>query len=993
MKKQFLLILSLLALLVSTAVAQQVSGKVTDESGDPIVGASVTAKGTSAGMVTDLDGNYSLTMPKGSTTIKFSYVGFKEQEEVVGTRTTINVKMSGENLLQETVVIAYGTATNKELTGSVGRVKGKQIENVPIASIDQILQGKVAGLQSVSATGQPGRNADVRLRGIGSITAGSSPLYVVDGIPLVEGSRLASIDPNIIESVSVLKDADATSIYGSRGANGVILITTKRGKGDGKTTIRLDYEQGTNNIAYANEIKPLNADEYKTIALEGLTNAGASAATIASTSTAYGFDRNSNTDWLSLTTRQGLQRQYNVALDGGDAKTQFTVSGGYFKQEAPVVASEFTRISGSFSINHKVSDMLKMGVSAQGSQSQEFGPTQGGAFRNPILSAYFLTPFQRVYNDDGVTYRTDRGEYPSIYNPLAIAEVDKNDVRFLRILGSGFVTFSPIKNLDITSRMGLDYLNFVSDFYRNPFFGDARNAAGSATAFFSKNFNYTWTNTAAYKYYVGGDKTTFLNLLAGYEAQKSEYKDINAYSEGFPSTTDLTLPIVAANPKTATSSSAGFAVASVFSKVGFVYQDKYSINASVRRDGSSRFGSNNRYGTFWSIGAAWNIDQEPFLKDNKVFSTVKLRGSYGVNGNGSIGDFSWRPLYGYGANYTGAPGSFPSNVGNIDLTWELNKPLDVGLVLGIFKDRLKAEFAWYRRVTSNLLLNEPLSRTSGFNSILRNVGSMENKGIELTVEATPISAAGFKWDVNFNIAFNKNKILTLNSGQYDFVDGRNIRRVGEDFQSLYMREWAGVNPDNGDPQWWKDSTRTEKTNSYNTALRYIQGSASPKYFGGFTNTFSFKGIELSGTLYYNFGNYVNDAWGGFLLSDGANPNFNRSKAQLARWQKPGDVTDVPKYIHNSARNSQATSTRFMYQGDYVRLRDVTLAYTIGKNILGKIDHNPVSSVKIYLRGTNLWTWVKDKRLYFDPENNSVSGLNDLQVLTAKTILGGVNITF
>ena len=258
------------------------------------------------------------------------------------------------------------------------------------------------------------------------------------------------------------------------------------------------------------------------------------------------------------------------------------------------------------------------------------------------------------------------------------------------------------------------------------------------------------------------------------------------------------------------------------------------------------------------------------------------------------------------------------------------RPSGIWKILGIFKDRLKTEFAWYRRVTSNLLLNEPLSRTSGFNSILRNVGSMENKGIELTVEATPISAAGFKWDVNFNIAFNKNKILTLNSGQYDFVDGRNIRRVGEDFQSLYMREWAGVNPDNGDPQWWKDSTRTEKTNNYNTALRYIQGSASPKYFGGFTNTFSFKGLELSGTLYYNFGNYVNDAWGGFLLSDGANPNFNRSKAQLARWQKPGDVTDVPKYIHNSARNSQAASTRFMYQGDYVRLRDITLAYTIGK---------------------------------------------------------------
>ena len=359
MKKLFLLILSMMLFAIGTIMAQtNVSGKVTDDNGDPIVGASVIVKGTTAGMVTDLDGKYSLSIPKGSSTLVFSYVGFDTKEEEIGSRTSIEVKMTTGNILQETIVVAYGTATNKELTGSVGKVKAKQIENVPIASIDQILQGKVAGLQSVAATGQPGRNADVRLRGIGSITAGSSPLYVVDGIPLTDGTRLASFDPNIIESVSVLKDADATSIYGSRGANGVILITTKRGKGDGKTTVRFDYEQGNNNIAYSNDIKPLNADEYKTLVLEGLTNANASAATIASTSTAYGFDRASNTDWLSLTTRQGLQRQYNVGMDGGDARTQFTVSGGYFKQQAPVIASEFTRLSGSFSVNHKISDKI-----------------------------------------------------------------------------------------------------------------------------------------------------------------------------------------------------------------------------------------------------------------------------------------------------------------------------------------------------------------------------------------------------------------------------------------------------------------------------------------------------------------------------------------------------------------------------------------------------------------------------------------------------------
>jgi TonB-dependent starch-binding outer membrane protein SusC len=1003
--KKVLLLLSMTLLSIGSMLAQKtVTGKVTDDNGDPMVGSTITVKGTSAGTLTDADGNFSLSVPNGATTLLFSFVGFTSREEVIGSRSVINVKMTSDNLLQETVIVAYGTATNKELTGSVGKVKGKAIENVPMASIDQILQGKVAGLQSVGTTGQPGRNADVRLRGIGSINAGSSPLYVVDGVPLVEGSRLAAIDPNNIESVSVLKDADATSIYGSRGANGVILITTKRGRGDGKTTIRFDYEQGTNDVAYANEIKPLNADEYKTLVLEGLNNAGASAATIASTSTAYGLDRTSNTDWLSAVTRQGLQQQYNVAVDGGDAKTQFSVSAGVFKQQAPIVASEFSRLSGSFSLDHKLSNFVKIGLSAQGSNSIEVGPSQGGAFRNPLLSAYFLTPFQRPYNDDG-TFRTDRVEYPSIYNPLAIADVDKNTLSFFRTIGSGFVTISPIKNLDITSRIGLDYTTINVDNYRNPFFGDARTTQGSALAFTGRNLNYTWTNTATYKYYLGGEKNTFINFLAGYEAQKADYKDVTAYSEGFPLTTDLTLPVIAANPKTASSSSTGFAVASVFSKVGFVYKNRYSVSASIRRDGSSRFGTNTRYGTFWSVGAAWNIDEEDFMKNNKIFSTVKLRGSYGVNGNGALstsftdgspnvnGDFRWRPLYSYGANYNGSPGSFPSNPGNLDLSWELNKPLDIGFVLGIFKDRLKTEFSWYRRETSSLLLNEPLSRTSGFSSIFRNIGSMENKGIELTVEATPIATRGFKWDINFNIAFNQNKILSLNDGQYDFIDGRFIRRVGSDIQSVYARSWAGVDPANGDPLWWKDSTMTEKTNNYNTALRFIQGSASPKYFGGFSNTFSYEGFELSAQFNYSIGGKVSDAWGGFLLSDGTNPNFNRSKAQLARWQKAGDITDVPKYIHNSARNSNANSTRYLYDGDYVRLRDITFAYTLRKKIMDKIPGNPISSMKFYVRGSNLWTWVKDKRVYFDPENNGVNGLNDLQILPTKTILGGINITF
>lgn len=980
-----------------------ITGKVTDAKSNPVVSASVLVKGTSIGSVTKEDGTFSLNVPANARVLVISAVGMATQEVNIANKTTVDVVLqNSDETMQEILVVGYGTVKKSQFSGSVSTVGPKQIENVPMSSVDKILQGKVAGLRSVSGTGAPGSNQTIILRGLGSITASTAPLFVVDGVPINSGelarisptsNALAGLNPNDIESVSVLKDASATSIYGSRAANGVILITTKSGRA-GKTRVRFDTETGFSELAFMNEdARPLNTAQYKELTAEGIVNltgwsqAQAESYVDANFGTALGV----NTDWLDVVTQRGNNSRYNLAVDGGNTQTQFRLSGELYNEEGTIIKSKFKRYGVNLSASHKINDKMKLSFRLPASFSSQSNPNNGGFFRNPVLSSFFLLPTQKPYNDDGTVNVSRSGfpNFPSLYNPVAIAELSSRDTRTLQLRPNVEYLFNNIVDgLNFTSRYGVDFNNLEENQYDSKIHGDARNVGGRAYAYQTRYFNWVFTNLLNYKRSWGQSKDISSDVMLGYEAQKSQGYFVSTYGEGFPPTEELRYPSVAANPKLASADRTDYAFSSILSQLRVGYKDKYILDGSLRRDGSSRFGPINRFGTFWSVGATYNIDRESFMNNIDWMNTTRLRVSYGVNGNGGIGNYTWITTYAFGSNYNGNNGSAPGNTGDSSLTWEINKPFNVGIDLGFFKNRLNLTVDYYIRKTTSLLLDANLPLSTGVRFVRTNIGSMENKGIEISLQGTPVRVKDFSWDINFNFAYNKNKITGLYEGR-DLPSGAFLLRKGYDAQTFYVRQWAGVDPANGDPLWYKDVNKSGTTNVYSQAAQVLYGSATPKYFGGFTNTFTYKGFYIQGQLNYNFGNLLRDTWARYYMGDGFGGGFNKMRAELRRWRKPGDVTDIPKYVFNGNKLSSEFSSRFLYKGDYIRLRDLQVGYNFPKDIVSKIH---ASSLNFYVRGTNLWTWVKDKNLKFDPEQGGTSQTN-LDIFIPRTLSVGLSVIF
>ena len=986
-----------------TSPAQtQITGKVTDsKDGLPLAGVSVREKGANAGVQTDISGNFRLAVSGRGRVLVFTYVGYAPEELNLGGRTSVSLSMSTEDKkLTEVVVTAYGSQEKKKITGAVAKVDGKEFEQIPLVSVDGMLQGKVAGVQSVASSGQPGALQEIRIRGIGSILASSEPLFVIDGVPVNTGdfsrntttsNALAGLDPNDIESLSVLKDASAATLYGSRAANGVILITTKKGR-VGKTRLGFNAEYGSGSAAAINNnSKPLTYDQYTKLTSQGYANAVGDTTGVTGFLQSLGYGNGFKTNWLDVVTRPGVTQQYNLSASGGDPKTTFYISGNYFKQTAVVIASDFTRYTGNINLHHIVSSKVAVGITLNAAHYDQTSPNQSAFFRAPVLAGYFLTPFQHPYNQDGsIDY--SKNDFPQIFNPVAIARYDRQVLGNTKLLGTAFLEYTILKGLKFTSRVGLDYFNLEEISYENPFFGDAATTNGSLTTFYTRVFNWVWTNTLDYHLNFDRDANLTMDLKVGYESQKSKELDVSENGTGVPLLTSLVLPPTSA-PKIASASGTDYSFESALSNLQLNYLNKYSLQASLRNDGSSRFGTNNQYGTFWSVGAAWNLDREGFLIDSKWITGLKLRASYGVNGNGNLSanNYLALPLYGFGGStvdYNQNIGSFPANVGNPNLTWELNKPLDIGIELSVLKNRLSLEADYYDRKTSKLLENVPLSLTSGFGTYTDNIGSMENKGIELTINAAPVVTKNFRWDINFNIALNRNRVTALDNNA-DIINGTNIIRVGQDVQSVYTFIWAGADPQTGAGQWYTDATKKTKTSDPTQVQNAIIGTASPKGFGGLNTSFTYKGLTLSGQFNFQYGNLEFDQWGFLSTSDGAFFTLNQNQKELRAWQKPGDITDIPQYVAGNGSNSNTTSSRYFYKGDYIRLRNLTLSYTVPKGILSKIG---MDNALIYLRGTNLWTKAFDKNITFDPEQ-PINGVNDLQILIQETFSVGLNLNF
>ncbi|MDE3125699.1 MAG: SusC/RagA family TonB-linked outer membrane protein [Bacteroidota bacterium] len=1021
--RKFYFLLLCLCLTAGQVFAQNrtITGKVTDEKGEPLVGVSINALGGDkkvfATAVTQSGGIYSIQVSEKVKGLQFSHVGLDEQYIPVGNKGIINLSLSSSSKdLSEVVVTGYGLQKKSNSTAAVVKVGGEQLADKPFGSIDQMLQGAAAGVQSVASTGQPGANQQIRIRGVGSFSlSASQPLYVIDGVVMNGGDLsngngggfninpstnvLATLNADDIESVSILKDAAATSIYGSRGGNGVIIITTKSGK-MGKTQFNVSAEYGNNNvIAPPAAGRALQAADWFTLLKEGLVNNNSSQTTINNTLASYGYGNGVDIHWFDLVTQTGIQNQYNLSASGGDGKTKYFISGGYFKQQGTTIATDLTRYSGNIKITHAATDRLSfttkvtVGDVVQNSALASSGISGGGGyFGNPGYVSLVLRPTQNPFNPDGtLNISGNNFGFPAHYNPLYIAANDKRWLKALTILGSENIEYKIWKSLKFTSNLGLQYNGNEEYQFNNQFHGDGSGTAGYALSIYTRNFLWNWYNQFDYHFDINKNKKFYADVKVGYEATRNAFLQQQGSAQSFPPKLDLYSSQNAATSTLGIQLSSDYAFTGAYSNANISYDDRYSLYGSFRRDGSSRFGSKNPYGNFYSVGFAWNVMNENFMKSMTAITNLKVRASYGTNGNAEIGNYQWRPSYGFGYNYNGVAGGTFNNIGNINLTWEQNKQFDVGVDVSLFKNRINITADYYKRKTDGSLLSQQISRTTGFTGVISNLGGLENKGIEFSISLIPIQTKDFSWQINFNYSHNKNYVSSLPTGdQYNPQSSSFLMRVGQPFYSFYTRGWAGVDPNTGSPLWYTDSTKSATTTSFASAKLFLVGkSASPTDFGGLGNTFTYKNFTFGIDFYYNYGNYIIDNYARFF-TDGSFPTRGKYAFMMNRWQKKGDITNVPKYIYGDPRNGASGSDRIIYKGDYIRLRNLQVGYRLtNKAVLNKLH---LSAMAFYVRGSNLWTKIYDNNLTSDPEQG-VQGFNNQSVAPSKSVTVGLNVTF
>jgi len=973
----------------NTSLASTISGKVFDEKGVSVPGVNIvlTSDGFKQNTVSNASGDYQFTIINaGNYTIEASYIGFNKYVQVIAVKNSniiknISLVPSSEDL-SEVMVVAYGKQTKASFTGSAKELKGPVLNGSPRASVQESLQGNVAGLISSNGSGQPGAVPNVRIRGIGSVNAGSGPLYVVDGIPLND-NQISGLNNYDIENLTVLKDASAASIYGSRAANGVILITTKSGAA-GKTVVSASVQSGINKIIPIKGTEALNTSEMLELLKEGWVNKGNDPTLFEQEMLTNNVNANVNTDWFDLLTRTGNHTQADLSISGGTEKTKFYISGSHYIAKAPVLGSDFTRSTANMRISNQVSDKLFISGGLQVNNRNNHTQADGSNFGNPVRMYSQYQPWLRAYNDDG-TYDFS---YFNRYNPMAQVLESYSTRKAYALIGNFLAKYQLTKDISIENQSNVNFLYGENVEYNKSGVGTSRTDGGRATSSTDRMVN--WVNTSILRY-----NKTFgdfgLKTYAGYESQKVTEVGNSITKRNFlPNTYTLdNASILVEGGSNGTSN----ALNSVFLNASTDYKAKYYLSASFRRDGSSRFGSEKRYGNFWSLGVSWNVLKETFMDDQHLFSELRVRSSYGVNGNQDIGNFASRALYG-STSYDNAPGLVFSNYGNNLLTWEKNKPFNIGLDFGVLKNRLTGTFEYYSRATSDLLLNRPISATNGLTSFTDNVGAIKNSGLELELNSVNIQQKnnGFGWTTSFNISTIKNEITALTS---PIISSSYNRFVGGDYYQLYMTGYAGVNPTNGEALWYTDETETQTTNNYGSAKQYNQGSALPDVFGGLTNSFSYKGFSLSFQLYFNFGNKIYDNFGTNVNSDGSlgfGPTNRISRYSYdTRWQKPGDLTLTPKmvYLGSQSGTSSQNSSRFIYNGNYMRLRDLTLGYDLPAEW---VKHVKLSSAKIYFRANNLFTYIKDDRITFDPEVG-VDGFADKNIPVYRTALLGLDIKF
>ncbi|MEO1055036.1 MAG: TonB-dependent receptor [Bacteroidota bacterium] len=987
--KKPLLMLTVLLFVVLRIQAQDrtISGKVTSiEDGTALPGVNVIIKGTATGTVTDIDGNYTLRVPSQGTVLVFSFIGLATKEVPVTGSNVIDIQMSMESTqLTEIVVVGYGQQEKRDVSGSIASVKGDIIQDLPVQSFDRAIQGRAAGVQ-VTSSGVPGGIAQIRVRGVGSINAGVSPLYIVDGVQVTSGDQsqliassntLASLNPNDIESIEVLKDAAAASIYGAQAANGVVLITTKRGK-TGKTQFNLNVSQGW--MQQLNKLDVLNGQQFVDLTLEAYTNRfGADSPEVeAIRDNIAGFTDPNNAetyDWQDAVFRSGLVQNYELTASGGNEFTRFFISGSYNDTETHVIGTDFNRGTFRINLDQKASDKLSFNTSINLSSFGQRVPTQGGFFSNPNRSAHLIVPINSIYNEDG-TFNSGRywgGDANSAffgsYDVNVVQDALANEVtsRQNSALANISADYEIVKGLRFKSAYSLDYVDIRETSFQDPRTRDGQTGEGQIEERDRKITNWSTDQTLTYTR-TFNDKHEVTGLV-GVFFRSSQTESFSAEGRGLPSFKLRTLQN-AANPFSLTASYTIFKTNGVFFRGDYQYNDKYIFSGTVRRDGHSRFGAENRFGVFPAASVAWRISAEDFMGGARFVDDLKLRFSYGVTGNSAIGNFDSRGLYGTGGEYFGRAGLQPSRIANPLLTWEEATTANYGIDFSLFNGRLGGSLEYFRKESTDLLLDRPIPRTTGFSTITQNLGSLENTGFEISINSTNLIIGDFRWRTDFNITFLNSEVLSLTAESDTLFLGNSGSTyiVGEKVNAFMLQEFAGINPADGRPMWY-DQNNNLTYNRTSGITRMYRGSAIPDHFGGLTNSFSYKGFTLTTFFQWQYGNLVLNGERGFTERAGSTADRNQNVSQLRRWQQPGDVTDVAMPVVNFAypnggasRFNIGNDTRAVERGDYLRLKEVRLSYQLPQALVNRIG---LRSVNIYAIGVNLWTLTEYTG--FDPE--------------------------
>ncbi len=960
-----------LVLTMSFSFAQEktISGNVTDQDGLPLPGVSVLVVGTNTGTQTDFDGNYTITANIGQV-LRYSYLGQRTVDRTVGQADTINVQLEEDaEALEEVVVVGYGTKSSELNTSAVSTVNTATIESfVPTTSIDNILQGQAAGVQVTAANGRPGNTAFVQIRGIGSINAQSTPLYVIDGVPIpVDTERdlnpINNLNPNDIESMSILKDAATVSKYGSRGANGVVLITTKKGKaGDARITFRSSYgfrDRIPDPFDLMDASQKLELErQFAELGVEAAQSLPGATSDAAGIRSLIALD----TDWEEELLRTGMVQSNNLSISGGDERLTYFLSLGYDRDEGIIDRIDgFERLSARLNTTYQAKDWLTIGTNLSFSRSTTDLPRDRNNVQNPFRAMYDYNPWDPLFLRDGDGNVVTDAEGEPVFNPTTTGfpiaralQTEPEDRRDLLIIGNLSADmrlsdkFSNRFSVGVVSNRFNRTSRSISGGVLQGFVGDA-NFPGDQTDQQFIDLEYNVNNLFTYTDTFNGVHNLTASFLLEYNEQI--VTELLARGRGFPSP-DIAYLDVAADPLTVGSSEARRILFSQGLFVDYDYDGKYIVSGSIRRDGSSRFSPENQYGYFYSGSAAWNISNENFMQGS-VFNNLKLRASYGTSGNQNIGDFGFLNLLNFDT-YNGQSTAIPVGNGNPNVQWESQAILDIGLEFGLFNNRINGVVDYFVKTSEDLLLNRPLSRTVGDenNSIISNVGELENRGLEVSLNVDVIRGQDLLWSVGGNITFIDNEVTALVDGE-DIISplGNTILSVGEEVNTFFLPRYAGVNPANGEPLYLDADGNV--TNEFNASFATTLSGQSPQadVEGGFFTNFRYKGFGVRGDFVFRGGNWITNLQRSQGIAIG-NIDSNQRTEAFNYWRQPGDQNVLPSPLFQDTADQ--TSTRFLERGDFVRLRTLTLDYNLPRKFLDKTKTG-IDSFRVFATGQNIWT--------------------------------------